>query len=839
MRRQDLPSGKVTFLFTDVEGSTRLLHDLGAEGYAVVLQEHRRVLREAFGLYGGVEVDTQGDAFFVAFGDAGGALDAAREGQASLASGPVRVRMGLHTGEPLVTTEGYVGMDVHRGARIAASGHGGQVLISETTWCELGDGAGLRDLGEQRLKDLGAPIRLFQLGDEDFPPLKVLLRSTLPLQQSALIGRERELGEAGVLLREHRVVTLTGPGGSGKTRLAMQLAAEANDDFPDGVYWVALQGLSDHALVIPTISQTVGAKDGLAEFVGNKRLLLLLDNMEQVLGCASELGGLLSTTSNLKLLATSREPLRIWGEHRYAVEPLPESDATALFFEYARRIDPSFEPSPVVAEICRRLDGLPLAIELAAARVSVLSPEQILERLDQALPVLTGGARDAPERQRTLQATIEWSYKLLPPEEQQLFWRLAVFAGSFDLEAAEQVAEADLDGLQSLVEKNLVRRWGSGRFGMLETIHEYATNLLDSSGEGEQLRTKHGAHVLRLVRTLARELRRAEVEAISSIAHERDNIRAALSWSFGAGDILVGLELVGRLCVYWITSGLGMEGLAVAERGLALSTDFPSCDRLPVVIGASELLRFSGDLTKAVALKREAFELLDQCDHEQIAVTVGLTRQEARAGLLKDLAQAAALQGDLARGRVLAEQAIELAEGLDDDFAAEASYAKGLIDFADSRFAEAKELFESTVPIFERLSLFTELAQGYLMVGECARRQRLVDEALTQIGAALDIATPRNDLSLLHEALQELDALAELCGDPERAVRALGASERLRDEIGAPAWDAHDFEDVIGRLRAQLGKDRFTDAWVAGKALTTEEALAEALSLDISKGNPE
>ncbi len=396
----------------------------------------------------------------------------------------MRVRIGIHTGEPVVTDEGYVGADVHRAARIMGAGHGGQVLLSETTRQLLDAEAKLRDLGDHRLKDLTAPQRLYQLGDADFPPLKTLYRTNLPIQPNPLVGRERELEEAGELVREHRLVTLTGPGGSGKTRLALQLAAEAVEQFPDGVFWVPLQALRDPALVERAIGASVGADDGLIEYVANKRLLVLVDNFEQVVEAAPTISSLLAGTPNTVVLVTSREPLHIDSEHRYPVEPLPEDDAAALFVERARAVSPSFRHAGAVGEICRRLDGLPLAIELAAARVALLDPDELLARLDRRLSLLGSRSRDAPARQRTLRATIEWSYDLLEPNEQELFRKLAVFRGSFSLEAAEAVCDADLDDLESLVVKSLVRRWESGRLGMLDTIREYATRAAGRVARG-------------------------------------------------------------------------------------------------------------------------------------------------------------------------------------------------------------------------------------------------------------------------------------------------------------------------------------------------------------------
>ena len=420
--RTDLPTGTVTFLFTDVEGSTKLLHALGADGYADALAAHRRILREAFTRHGGAEVDTQGDAFFVAFPTAPGALTAAAEARTALDSGPIRVRMGLHTGTPHLAAEGYVGADVHRAARIAAAGHGGQILVSAAT-AQLVDAAALRDLGDHRLKDLTAPERIYQADPDEHPPLKTLHQTNLPVPATPFLGRETEVAELTELLTRDdvRVVTLTGPGGTGKTRLALQGAAAAAAAFPDGVWWVALAALRDPALVIDSAARALGATDELVEHIGGRRLLLLFDNFEHLMPAAAGLGPLLARCPRLRLLVTSREPLRLAGEHEYAVDPLERDDAIELFVTRAVAARRDFAADGEAAEICERLDNLPLAIELAAARVKLLSPQAILERLDQRLPLLAGGTRDAPERQRTLRATIEWSHDLLTDPEQRLF----------------------------------------------------------------------------------------------------------------------------------------------------------------------------------------------------------------------------------------------------------------------------------------------------------------------------------------------------------------------------------------------------------------------------------
>jgi class 3 adenylate cyclase len=463
----ELPCGTVTLLFTDIEGSTRLLQELGEETYVRALEDHRRLLRDAFATHGGVEVEMQGDSFHFAFSDACAAVLAAAHAQDALGEHqwerePIRVRIGIHTGEPVVTGNLYAGLDVHRAARVMGAGHGGQVLLSETTHGlvehEFPEGLSIRDLGLHRLKDLSAPQRLYQLGDKKFPPLASLYQTNLPVPATPFLGRERELQEVSALLGDEgtRLLTLTGAGGSGKTRLAAQTAADVSDLYRDGVFWVGLASLREHELVRSAIAQVVGAKEELSEHIGAKRLLLLLDNFEHLLPAATMLAELLEACPNLKVLVTSRQPLHLSGEREYLVLPLREADAITLFEDRVRASGVEIAANGEVAMICRRLDHLPLAIELAAARVKVLPLTGLLQRLEQRLPLLTGGARDLPERQRTLRATLHWSYDMLATEEQRLFACLAVFAGGCTLEAAEEVCGSNVDMLQSLVEKSLL-----------------------------------------------------------------------------------------------------------------------------------------------------------------------------------------------------------------------------------------------------------------------------------------------------------------------------------------------------------------------------------------------
>jgi predicted ATPase/class 3 adenylate cyclase len=605
----ELPTGTVTLLFTDIEGSTRLLQRVG-DAYADLLAEHRRLLAEAFEGHRGVIVDSEGDAFFVAFASARDAVAGAEAAQRSLAEHPwpggeeLRVRIGLHTGEPRLVDGRYVGLDVHHAARVMAAGHGGQVLLSEATRALLGDGTRLRDLGEHRLKDLSRPQRLYQLEldglPSEFPPLKTLDNrpTNLPVQPNELIGRERELEEAAALLTNGvRVLTLTGTGGTGKTRLALQLAAEVVEAFANGVFFVSLAPVRDWELVAPTIARTLGLREQPGEtvletldgYLADKELLLVLDNFEQVLAAAPAVSGLCAAAPGLKLLATSRTPLHLSGERTFPVPPLDLPESVRLFAERAHaatlEFDVTEENEEAVAEICRRLDGLPLAIELAAPRIRSLPPAALLRRLDQRLKLLTGGAQDLDERQRTLRATIEWSYELLPEAERKLFAQLGVFVGGSRLEAAEALCHSIgidvLDGLQSLVEKSLLRQRadadGEPRFWMLETIREYAVELLDAAGTLDEARRVHAEWFLGLAEHVDLESRTGDQAALfDRLDADNDNLRAALDWAEETGDGVLMLRLATALWGFWATRGHIAEGTAVLESALALSGERPA-----------------------------------------------------------------------------------------------------------------------------------------------------------------------------------------------------------------------------------------------------------------------
>jgi predicted ATPase/class 3 adenylate cyclase len=700
-----LPTGNVTFLFTDIEGSTRLLAELG-DGFVEVLAHHRRTIRDAVEGHGGVEVSIEGDSVFAAFPDATEAVAATAVAQRGLAPGPAKVRMGLHTGEPTLTPEGYVGLDVHRAARIGAAAHGGQVVVSETTSALYHGDLELRDLGEHRLKDLAEPIRLFQVGRHDFPPLRTLSQAHLPANVEPLVGRKREVADLVRLLARDRVrvVTITGSGGMGKTRLAIATGGELVESFARGVTLVELAAIRHPRDVLPAIAEALGVEGELPAQLGAEEHLLVLDNLEQVIEVAPELARLLADCPRLAVLATSREPLRIAGEHVFPLLPLPEAPAVELFRQRAEAVLPGFEGDyEQLAEICRRLDSLPLAIELAAARIRMLTPDELLARLDRRLPILTATRRDLPERQQTIRSTIEWSYELLSPEEQQLFARLGVFSGGWTMEAAEHVCGADLDGLGSLFDKSLVRREGE-RFSMLETIREYAAERLDASGEAGAIRRRHAEYLADFAE--ATELEHHGEAQVSLREHYRadwDNIRAALGWCLEHGEIELGLRIAGSLTMVWLHLNVAQEGERWLTELLARSEGTDPAIRAKALMADGMVAGVQNDFERAVRSSEEALALfrsvgneegiawslttlavapIDQGDAEAAAPLLAeadelLQRQGSRGGIRRVLhlrGQHAALSGDLVLASELLRESGELSEAEGDEFSAASSF---------------------------------------------------------------------------------------------------------------------------------------------------------------------
>ena len=853
-------TGTVTFLFTDIEGSTRLLRDLGAERYAAVLEDHRRLLRQAFAAYAGHEIDTQGDAFFVAFARPRDAIGAAADGQRALAGHPwpdgreLRVRMGIHTAEATATADGYVGVGIHRGARICSAGHGGQVLVSHTTHDLMTDeeaGFAFADLGEHRLKDLTEPQRLFRLVlkglPERFPPLRTLENrpTNLPVQPTPLVGRDREVAEVVELLRrpDVRAVTLTGPGGTGKTRLALQAAAELVEDFPHGVFFVTLAAITDPELVLQQIAQTLGVSETagqeLAAYLAEKDLLLVIDNLEQVLNAAPLLVQALTETSQVKLLATSREALNVAVERVYPVPPLglpdpahlpdlsalSQYEAVALFIERAKAVAPGFAVTegnaPALAEICVRLDGLPLALELAAARITLLSPEAMLARLDERLKLLKGGRRDAPERHRTLAQTLAWSYDLLGEDERSLFARLGVFAGGFALEAAEAVCDADLDTLGSLVDKSLVRRDGE-RFVMLETIREYALERLGASGEEDTMSDRHAAFFEDRVADAFAERLAREAELADELEADHDNLRAALD-RVAATDPGRQLRLAGMLGWFWHVHSHLSEGRARLAKVLAAATGNDE-DRARALGAAGSLAGYQGDVTTARSLVDEA-----------IAIWRAAGEEQGIALALFDLGWAYFLDGDDSSARRCWEESLELQRQLGNPALVNRAQlgllqilvSQGELETVPSLAGEAIELSRSLGDAWAEHFAHHFLADRALIEGD-------FEAAMASYALSLDAAARSGDEVETCYELQGVAMTLAGMGQAERALRIAGAADMQLRSLGIPQSESVAFwkdllERFIGMAREALGAEADA-AWEAGRRLDLRAAVAEALA---------
>jgi predicted ATPase/class 3 adenylate cyclase len=769
-----LPAGTVTFLFTDVEGSTRLLQELGDE-YADALAEHRRALREAFARYGGVEIETHGDAFFVTFAKAADALAAASAACEALAGGPIRVRIGLHTGEPIRTDEGYVGIDVHRAARIADAGHGGQILLSQTTRDLVGADR-LRDLGLHRLKDLAAPERLYQLGDDEFPPLKSLDQTNLPVEPAAFVGREIELAEVLALLDVHRIVTLTGPGGSGKTRLALQAAAESVGQYGDGVWFVSLAAIRDPQLIEPTIARVVGGPDDVHEFLRGKRTLLVLDNLEQLLPEAADI----VASVDARILATSRSRLNVAAEQEFPVPTLPIDDAATLFTQRARQLEPRFEPDAAVRQIAERLDGLPLALELAASRVKVLTPGQILDRLGRSLDLLTSGAHDAPERHRTLRGTVDWSYRLLTADERRLFARLAVFAGSFELEAAEAVCSAELDVLQSLVDKSLVRHDEGGRFFMLATIRELALEKLRDFSDASSLRRRHDEFFLGVAAELdvgegLFGMRDLQPPSLERFEQELPNFRAALFGLLEDGRRESVLRFGAALWRFWLNRTQYRDAADWLDRAPLEDAALPLDVRAAALAAGGAIAYYvHDDVDRAEALWREGLELRrEQDDPREVA------------GAFSHLASVAWRRGDIDDAIAYHKQALPLFEQAGD----EGSRLNELHYLGDAYrdrgdYDESERLLKQTATLARSRGLHQLLTSTLHSLGDVALDRGDPDTALQRFAEALAYAVETSSRRPQVYCIAGIACARLQQGDDRAAARLWGIAEDQERQLG-------------------------------------------------------
>jgi predicted ATPase/class 3 adenylate cyclase len=814
-----LPRGTVTFLFIDIEGSTRLLLEVG-DDYADMLAAHRRVLRDEFARHGGVEVDTAGDAFFVAFAKASDALAAAAAAGEALADGPIRVRMGLHTGEPTVTEEGYVGIDVHRAARIAAAGHGGQILLSQATRDLVGADR-VRDLGVHRLKDLAAPERLYQLGEDEFPALKSLDRTNLPVQPTPFVGRERELAEVLALLDSHRVVTLTGPGGAGKTRLALQAAAESVEQFGDGVWFVSLAAVRDPQLIEPTIAQVVGGPDDLHEFLAGKRTLLVLDNLEQVLPGAADIVARLEAC----ILATSRSRLNIAAEQEFPVPTLPIDDAAALFTQRARQLEPRFDPDTAVREIAERLDGLPLAVELAAARVKVLTSGQILERLGRSLDLLTSGAHDAPERQRTLRGTVEWSYQLLSADEQRLFAQLAVFAGSFRLEAAEAVCSAELDVLQSLVDQSLLRHGEEGRFFMLATIRELALEKLRDLSDTPSLRRRHDDYFLDVAEELdSRErlsgLRDLSAESLNRFERELPSFRATLSGLLESSRHEGVVRLGAALWRFWLNRAQYHDAANWLERAPIDDATLPLDVRAAALGAAGGIAYFThDDVDGAERYWRIGLELR-RGQEDPLELGASLSR----------LASVAWRRGDFDGAIAYHNQALPLFEqaGAESLILTELHWlGDAFRDRGD--YDEGERLLEETATRARAHGFDQQLTSTLHSLGDLSLDRVDPETALHRFADALEYSVATGSRRVQVYCVGGIASALVQRGDDRTATRLWGIAEDQERRLGFRMIlnERQRYEHLIAGARERLGA-AYEAELRDGAGLTLEQAVAEA-----------
>ena len=861
-----LPTGTVTLLFADIEASTRPSQQLG-ESYPDVLADCRQLLRTIFHQWHGHAVDMQGDALLVAFARATDAVSAAVAMQRALAKHPwpegisVRTRIGLHTGEPLLTPEGYVGPDVQQTTRIMNAGYSGQILLSQTTCTlveqDLPDDVKLDDLGEHRFKDLGRPRRLFQLILSDlpanFPPLKTLdsYPNNLPVQYTPFIGREQEVAAVCDLLlrKDTRLLTLTGPGGTGKTRLALQAAAELCETFEDGVFFVNLAPISDPNLVVNATAQTLGIREGadrsllerLKEDVRQKHVLLLLDNFEQIVSAAMQIVDLLASCPRLKVMVTSREVLHVQAEHEVPVPPLPLPDlkrlpdlaalshytAVALFIQRAQAVKPDFQltnaNARAIAEICARLDGLPLAIELAAVRIKLLPPQALLARIDQRLVVLTSASRDAPTRQQTLRNTIGWSYNLLDLQEQQLFRRLSVFVGGCTLEAVQALCTAldksneaipVLDQVASLIDKSLLQQseqeGEEPRFMMLETIREFGLEALAKSGEMEAARQAHAAYYLQLAEEAEPQLRGTEQQRWRDrLEREHDNLRAALNCLLERGEARESIEMALRLGAslwhFWLWRTHVREGWTFLERALARSEGVTVPVRAKALWSAGNLASWLGDSDRAEALCQESLvlfrEIGDATGAGDALYHLGMTENSRNnlvaacsrfeeslaahkeggdkiriAWALHHLSAMEYLLGEYTRGRSHAEASLLLLRELDDKAGIAATLqmmSGGYLDEGDT--TKAHPLLEESRALYGEMGakdwegfVLGDLGRVAFQQGHMALAHSLIEEGLTSF-------QDEEDLNILDNKAWTLAHLAQVvaCEGDDATARAL------------------------------------------------------------------
>lgn len=855
-----LPSGLVTFLFTDIEGSTRLSARAG-DRFGALIDRHHAIIRAALQRHGGVEVSTEGDAFFAVFTSPTQAAACVVETQRALAAEewprglPIRVRMGLHTGEGRLGGDSYAGYDVNLAARVGAAGHGGQVVLSEATWSviaqDLPDGVGGIALGQHHLKDIEGPVQLYQLVIDglpgEFPALKAGRPGNLPVMATTFIGREQELAEVARLMERARLVTLIGPGGAGKTRVAIEAARRAADGLSGGAWFVALEGLSDDDLVLPAIASTLGIAEragisverAIASSIGETPQLVVLDNAEHVLGAAPGVGRLIEEAPGLRVLATSREPLRVAGEQSYPLPVLPLRTGVALFAERARLVLPSFEVADdraTVEQLVKRLDVLPLAIELAAARIRMFAPNVLLERLDDRLSLLGQRTTGVPERQRTLRGTIEWSYELLSATEQSALAGLSVFAGGFDLDAAERVLGGSqvLEDTESLLDRSLLLAeplTGGQRYRMLESIRHFAADVLAGAPERqERLREAHADHYAQIAPEIGARVRDGdESMALAVTDAEHDNMRAAIDWSLAHDVPAPGMRIAASMWRAWMHRSHLTESRQQLERLLA----HPRAGDEPVVQGQALLALggvcfWLGDLDAAHRLYLEAADVAQAAED-----------RHGRASALLDLSYTLTARGEPPAAADALAEALEVFVALGDRD--QAHRARGALVNVRVKAGD----------------LDTAAGEIEVLLDE-ARATGRDWQVVDRLGMAVVVAVLRGDAAMARGHLREMRgrriaisdarmssaleigamvALAE--GDPRWAARWLGTLQRIRDD-GEGVTVASEFMGISSpepETREQLADD-FDVYFEAGRTLTLDAAAAEIFQDPAERGDP-
>ena len=870
---KSLPTGTVTFLFTDIEGSTKLWESV-PEKMKVALQRHHEILNCAIESNGGVVFQIIGDAFCAAFPTAPSAMSAALKAQENLFNenwdlpSPIRVRMGIHTGLADLTssdsaTGGYTSnQTLNRVARIMSAGHGGQILLSlateELTRDSLPANTELRDMGERHLRDLIRPEHLFQLNAKglpsEFPPLKTLdfYRHNLSIQLTSFIGREKEIAEIEHALTEHRLVTLTGSGGTGKTRLSLQVAANLLDHFPDGVWFVELAPLTNPDLIPQTIHSTIGIQEQpgktplqlLEEYLHERKTLVVLDNCEHLIEASAKVANtLLNAAPSLKVLASSREALGVKGELSYpvpslslpdpkhlpAIEQLSQYEAVRLFIDRALLVAPHFvvdkDNAPFIAQICYRLDGIPLAIELAAARIRSMPVDKIAGRLDDRFHLLTGGSRTALPRQQTLRATIDWSYDLLSKSERMLFCRLAVFMGGWRLESVEEICTGDEiasdnidDLLGHLVDKSLVELEENGRYRMLETIRQYARDRLVESGEGEALRDRHRDWFLALAEQAMPELHReTQLEWLDRLDEELENLRTALEWSL-RNNIDAAQQLAGALWWFWHIRGRAFEGYQWINKILAIGDD--------VTLARAALLGKAGQQAFMLNYQKEARAFSEK----SIAMFQLLGQKNGQADPLLILGILAFYDKDFSKAKEMIEQSCDLCRDADDRWGLKkARDILGWIAEDEGNYEQARKIFEEGYKISSELGDKDGASYSLVELGGVFLAQNEYEYALKYFEQSLAIAREVKGIIVIIEALKSIGLVALRINNFEKAELSFEECRRLYEDAGIKAGEIQSIR-LLG-LSARVKGDYQKAAAMYQKSLTIIQESRDAESV--------